>query len=234
MYKLVCSDLEVKNIYVGHTTNFKNRKFSHKSASHNEKGKQYDSKVYKHIRENGGFKNWSMIEIEKFKCNDVNEARTRERMWIETLNATLNCYIPSRTQPEWFDENKELVATYQKNYRLENAEHLNERFSCDCGGWCVLKNKSEHFKTKQHLAYIENPELAILKTQRTPSEIEQQRKESDAISKRKYKIANRERLKEKCSCPCGGTYNHTNKYIHLKTQKHRAYLENTQSPSLAI
>ena len=30
------------------------------------------------IRENGDWNNWSMIEIEKYPCNDDNEARARE------------------------------------------------------------------------------------------------------------------------------------------------------------
>ena len=29
-YKIVCKDLGIKELYVGHTTNFKNRKLDHK------------------------------------------------------------------------------------------------------------------------------------------------------------------------------------------------------------
>ena len=39
------------------------------------------------IRENEGWNNWSMIEIEKYPCNDKNEACARERYWYELLNA---------------------------------------------------------------------------------------------------------------------------------------------------
>ena len=38
------------------------------------------------IRKNGGWENWCMIEIEKYPCNDKNEAKARERYWLETLN----------------------------------------------------------------------------------------------------------------------------------------------------
>jgi hypothetical protein len=31
-----------------------------------------------------------MIEIEKYNCNDGNEARARERYWFEELQAKLN------------------------------------------------------------------------------------------------------------------------------------------------
>jgi len=50
----------------------------------------YNLKVYQFIRENGGWKNFIMVEIEKFPCKDSYEAAARERYYIETFNATLN------------------------------------------------------------------------------------------------------------------------------------------------
>ena len=47
------------------------------------------------IRENGNWNNWSMIEIEKYPCNDDNEARSRERYWYEVLNANMNSQCPT-------------------------------------------------------------------------------------------------------------------------------------------
>ena len=35
IYKLVCNDLTIKDLYVGHTTDFTNRKKSHKGCSLN-------------------------------------------------------------------------------------------------------------------------------------------------------------------------------------------------------
>ena len=85
IYKLVCDDLTVNDLYLGHTTDFTNRKRKHKSNSLNTNYKDYNCKVYKMIRDNGGWNNWSMIEIEKYPCNDNNEARSRERHWYEVL-----------------------------------------------------------------------------------------------------------------------------------------------------
>ena len=42
-------------IYVGHTTNFKQRKAQHKKCCNNEKSKEFNFKLYAMIRENGGF-----------------------------------------------------------------------------------------------------------------------------------------------------------------------------------
>ena len=70
IYKIVCNDLEIKDYYVGHTTDFTRRKSCHKCACCNENSRDYNFKVYQMIREYGGWNNWTMIEIEKFPCKD--------------------------------------------------------------------------------------------------------------------------------------------------------------------
>jgi len=61
-------------VYVGNTTHFEKRKCKHKNACNNVKSKYYHLKVYQMIRENGGWDEFKMIEVEKYKCNDKREA----------------------------------------------------------------------------------------------------------------------------------------------------------------
>ena len=42
-------------IYVGHTTNCKQRKAQHKNNCNNESNKKFNLKLYAMLRENGGF-----------------------------------------------------------------------------------------------------------------------------------------------------------------------------------
>jgi hypothetical protein len=95
IYKICCNDETIKECYVGHTTNFKQRKIEHKFACCNENSKSYNCKVYSFIRDNGGFNNWKFIEIEKFPCNSKEEAHMRENYWYFNLKATLNTIAPS-------------------------------------------------------------------------------------------------------------------------------------------
>ena len=91
IYKIVCNDLNITDVYVGHTTNFISRKARHKSNCNNINGNEYYFKIYNTIRNNGGWDNWSIIEIENVRdCNDINEACTRERYWYELLNGYQN------------------------------------------------------------------------------------------------------------------------------------------------
>ena len=169
MYKLVCNDLLITDCYVGHTTDFIRRKYEHKKRCCNENQEAYNLKVYKCIREHGGWSNWSMIEIEKYPCNDSNEATARERYWLENLKPTLNCQIPNRSKKEYYEENKEHLKEYNKVWNEKNKEYkkewyeLNkekikeknyEKFTCDCGGKYTRINKLRHEKTKKHLAYF--------------------------------------------------------------------------------
>jgi hypothetical protein len=139
IYKIVCRDLNIKNSYVGHTTNFIKRKCNHKCYCNNKNSIKHDIYVYQFIRKNGGWENWNMIEIEKYECNDFNEACKRERYWIEKLKSSLNRVIPTRTDKEYYDDNKvqfkeyrdankERNHNYHKLYYQENKNDLSEYY----------------------------------------------------------------------------------------------------------
>ena len=116
MHKIVCNDLNINDCYVGQTTNFNKRKSNHKYTCNNENSKKYNLKVYQFIRNNGGWDNFNMIEIEKYYCNDKNDAYKRERYWLEQLNATLNTQIPSRPAKEWKLDNKDKIKEQKAEY----------------------------------------------------------------------------------------------------------------------
>jgi hypothetical protein len=149
IYKIVCNDLTITNIYVGSTTNLVSRKSNHKICCNDEKKKNHNTKLYKNIRENGGWENWSVIKICDFPCNSKEEARTEERRYLELLNADLNTYNPIPSEDEkreqiinrnkkhyennkiesleikkkYREANREKVAEYQKKYYEVNREY---------------------------------------------------------------------------------------------------------------
>ena len=150
IYKLVCNDLNIKDIYVGHTTGFTERKYRHKCNSLSNTNKEHHLKIYKFIKENGGWNNWSMIEIEKFPCVDGNEARARERHWIEELNASLNCVSPFKTEIEQKELKKETDRKYRENNKQKIAEHCSKPYKCECGAVVHWNNKIRHLKSQKH------------------------------------------------------------------------------------
>ena len=134
IYKIVCNDLTIKSVYVGHTTNWIQRKYSHKSDCNNEIGKRYNSYVYQFIRANGGWENLSMIEIFKFPCADKREAEAEERRQMENLNADLNSIRPIVTENEHNEQHKESSKEYnhknkekRREYRKKNQEQIKQK-----------------------------------------------------------------------------------------------------------
>jgi hypothetical protein len=127
IYKIVCNDLNVKNTYVGHTTNFTQRKKEHKRSTNLPSSNNHHFKLYQCIRDNGGWDNWSMIEIEKYPCNDKQEACARERHYFEFLNADLNMVYPTRSKKEYKIDNREKLLAEKKKYYETNKEKISEK-----------------------------------------------------------------------------------------------------------
>ena len=117
IYKLVCNDRMIPDIYIGHTTNFRYRQFAHKNSCYNSNHHNYNCTVYEFIRNNHGWENWRMEVLEECNCKNSTEARARERFWIESLKPSLNVRIPNRTK-------KEYGTTYSKNYYQKNRDRI--------------------------------------------------------------------------------------------------------------
>jgi hypothetical protein len=175
MYKIVSNDLNIRECYVGSTTEFTKRKYNHKSSCTNVNGKKYNLKVYQFIRDNGDWHNWSMVLIEMFLCTNHLESLQRERYWCEHLNTTLNSLVPSRSQKEYIVANIDHITDQQKQYREANREHIREQkkqyreehmekikyrkntvLICQCGCSYTRANKSQHIRSEKHKEYVNN------------------------------------------------------------------------------
>lgn len=187
IYKLASKNIEYKEIYIGHTTDFINRKSKHKGECNNPNSKCYNTKVYQTIRANGGWSEWVMIELEKYPCKDGNEARAREQYFYDLHQSSLNSINPYRTKEQikeyhtqyktenreqikdyykqhkehfknYYQQNKEQIKTYYKENKEQIKEKTIQKINCICGSIFERGNKSKHFKTDKHIKYItENP-----------------------------------------------------------------------------
>ena len=127
IYKLVSNDINITELYVGSTQNFRTRKNNHKCKCNNENDKGYNLYVYQFIRDNGGWYSFSMVQIEEFKFNTRNELNARERFWIESLQATLNKLMPSRTREEHYKNNKTKIKDINSEYYKNNKTKIKDK-----------------------------------------------------------------------------------------------------------
>jgi len=98
IYKITCKDSNITDVYVGHTTNFVQRKHTHKQNCINVKAPNYKCKLYEVIRNNGGWDNWKIEIINFFNCLNHYEARKKEQEYFVSLNANLNSIEPMPKQ----------------------------------------------------------------------------------------------------------------------------------------
>ena len=143
-YKLVCKDTNVKECYVGHTTEFTNRKCSHKGRCTNPNNVKYNYRIYQIIRENGGWDNWDMVMIEQRSCANLMEATKIERQHYESSQLPVNNNIPAGTLEEWREANK------NKQFG---------KMTCACGGVCAYKHKKRHERSLRHIEYLNQNSL---------------------------------------------------------------------------
>lgn len=183
IYKIVCNDLTITDLYVGSTINFTQRKKSHKCDCIKNK----PLKIYQVINENGGWNNWTMLEIEKFPCVDGNELRTRERYWYEELNSKLNILRPITTQQEHKEENKE----YMNVWRNDNKEHIKEYSHNHHVNYYEANKEIIIQKVKDHYEANKEDKLIYAKEYRDTH------KESVALVKKKWAEEHKEEIKEK-------------------------------------
>ena len=109
---------QTTDIYVGSTIIPLKIRFSvHKNKSKTKKTSASEMFKYEDV----------YIElIEEIECNSLKELHSRERYYIENMNC-INKNIPTRTQPEYREANKEKIQKINKQYYIDNKEKINNQ-----------------------------------------------------------------------------------------------------------
>lgn len=166
IYKIYCKNDFINDMYVGHTTNFQQRKYAHKIACNNIKN---NLKIYNIIRNNGGWDNWNMIEIARYNCKNSTEARIKEQEHYSSLNASLNSCPPYVDKINYFCNICNLQcndkSTYKKHincklhYKKESTESTEKSqknplfYNCKICDYHTINKKdySKHISTQKHV-----------------------------------------------------------------------------------
>jgi hypothetical protein len=134
IYKIACKEVSVKYVYVGHTTNFVQKKHSHKQACNNINSPSYNLTLYKTIRAHGNWCNWDMSIIQVYNCKDIVEVMQKEREHFISLNEPL----------------------YDKAFELNQQENETEKDNFECiicdYTTCRKKDFDKHLFTSKHIS----------------------------------------------------------------------------------
>ena len=119
IYKFVCRDKSVTEFYIGSTKNLQRRIGQHKHSYHNIISKEYNYKVYKFMRVNGGWSNWEIVVIKKLP-NTNKEARC----YIEQFYK--NLYKPTLNSRNAMGYDIERIKETEKIYYKKNKDKIKE------------------------------------------------------------------------------------------------------------
>jgi len=154
IYKIVCKNANVNDMYIGHTTNFIQKKHAHKQTCNNIKSSGYNLKLYKFIRENGGWSNWEMSIINIYNCTDHLEAKKKEQEYCVSLGDSLNILQVTKANKiintcEKYNNSHDVL---QKIEEISDKNNISN-FKCMCGHiYKHMSGLSRHKKT----CYLQN------------------------------------------------------------------------------
>jgi hypothetical protein len=213
----VCLDPTITEIYVGSTTNFNERKRQHKGYIVDKVGKGYDLKVYKFIRANGEWANWTMELIEYYPTDDKLKLLKREGELIRELNATLNINIPGRTNAEYREDNRKLLVEKSRQYAIDNIDKVKAYRK-------EYYDENKDISSAQNKIHYENNKDAIKErtTQWANENIDKVREYKKAYGKKESTLEHR---KAKMTCECGAIICNGAKWNHYKSPKHINYIQ---------
>jgi len=123
IYSITCNDKQINNKYIGSTINFRSRCHQHKYHTNNPLSIKYNYVLYKTIRDNGGFDNWTINIIEEINCESKTDARQQEQKYILENNSSLNMCKAYST----IEEKKIYNIMYLRDYRKKFGSLLNEK-----------------------------------------------------------------------------------------------------------
>lgn len=160
-------------IYVGSTTDFKQRQRSHKNVCYNSNNKmKYNYPIYCYIRENGGFDCFEVIPVSFLKLENKVELLIEEQKEIDKFDELFNKYHSFPTtqhkkdlktvhdsqyrerhdeeikahKKKYYEEHKEEIKAKVKTWAENNKEKLFEPLECPR---CKTMTSKKHIKRHQ-------------------------------------------------------------------------------------
>ena len=137
IYSIVCKTNETL-IYIGSTTNFRQRKTHHKTACYCENNRCHNFQVYVMIRSNGGWTNFKISPVKEYACENNIQLLIEEERIRKEIQANLNTRRAFRTEEEakeeanerahkYYESHTAEIKEYHKIYNEENKARIKER-----------------------------------------------------------------------------------------------------------
>jgi hypothetical protein len=177
-----------------------------------------------------------ILLVETCPCNNKEELAKAEGNYIKN-NECVNKYIPSRTNKEYREDNKEYVKEYLKEYYINNCETIKsnvkenknnniEKYKSYQKNYQKINNTAKIEYDKIRSEEIKNTPEKLIKVQEYRQNYYLENAEKKKQYQKKYKILTDEKNKEVIICECGASITRQSVSRHNKTIKHLEFIKN--------
>ena len=154
IYKISCKNNDIKNCYIGSTSNIKKRIIDHHHCCNNTNSPNHNLKLYKIIRENGNFENWFFEILIQYNKISKDDLRKREQEYFEFYKPSLNTNQPFCPPVLYREQNKIYLNNKSLTHYYNNKEEINkkrlQKFKCECGRMYTHCHKKRHLNSNIH------------------------------------------------------------------------------------
>jgi adenylate kinase family enzyme len=154
-------DHDEGDIYIGSTTkNLLCQRMETHRGNYRGWKNGYNNKITSfNIFDKYGLENCVITLLETVNANSKDELHTRERYYIQSLKC-VNKNIPTRTDKEYREDNKEILKQYHKQYNKDNVEKIKKYYE-ENKEVMLEQNKQYHKDNKEVISeqkkqYYEN------------------------------------------------------------------------------
>ena len=143
-------------VYYGSTT----QSLAQRMSNHRSNYKRYQAGKYNYVKSFDilKFDDAKIVWVEDYPCDSKEKLEARERHYIKTMDCVNKCQ-PGRTDKEYKQDNKVIIAQKNKAYKQANKATIKQkahdynvkRVTCGCGAEVAQKCLSRHKTRKPHI-----------------------------------------------------------------------------------
>ena len=168
---------------------------SKRMGKHRSNAKYRNTKFYQHMHDIG-IDNFYIEWIEQYPCSTNDELHAREGEWIRQLG-TLNQIVSGRTPRQYREENPDKIRETNRRYREQNGDKIREM------------NQQYRDQNRD-------------KIKEQKQQYREQNRDKIREQSQQYREHNSSNI---CTCVCGSLVSKINMCKHIKTAKHKQFIE---------
>jgi hypothetical protein len=188
-YKISCLCPNITKVFIGHTTNVNQRKHILKKQTQSE---TYYSDMIEFIKNSGGWENWTLQILEKYKCKTHIDIVLREIYHSDILNKkTSDVVLDDNDNGDDGDSisdsisigdsisisdsisNSISISNSKSKSKNKSTSGTDKKFICNHCNYRCFKSKhfKQHLMTRKHLDEVQNGTASSLKTSEDKKEL---------------------------------------------------------------